>query len=389
MSATFYDLLKFAKTGIAAPSMTQYDKLKALSMCKAGFPVATISGVPPISFKSDGSALTAWSISGNMVQSSVPTPSAPITPEETGDKTANQFDISKVPTIGQIVNNGDGTLTVDGYPASTSKMLKELCPDIKVDDVIVYNMTTTGLKNIYFNNAGESYAYSWMSHTPLTVTHKLLDSKVYFYKQTAAQGGGQATISYIMINLGSTVLDYKPYGYALPITLAGQTQTVYLSEPLRKIGDYGDTVASDGTVVRRIKKIVLDGTEAWEDRPNYTSAARFVRSFNGLRENYVCVCTHMVGVSASTPTYPNIWINSGVQMIVNFSAYGTTTVEDFKQWLADEYSAGHPVEVWYVLASPTTETVTVPTITPQKGSNTLTIGTTLPPSEVSITGGIK
>lgn len=31
MSATFYDLMRFAKTGIASPSMTQYDKMKALA----------------------------------------------------------------------------------------------------------------------------------------------------------------------------------------------------------------------------------------------------------------------------------------------------------------------------------------------------------------------
>ena len=37
MSATFYDLLKFAKTGIAAPDMTAYDKQKALAMCGSGW----------------------------------------------------------------------------------------------------------------------------------------------------------------------------------------------------------------------------------------------------------------------------------------------------------------------------------------------------------------
>ena len=84
MSASFYDLLKYAKTGIASPSMTEYDKLKALAMCKAGFPVKTLTGVPPISFKSDGTPLTAWSISGNMVQTGTPTQTVPITPEECG-----------------------------------------------------------------------------------------------------------------------------------------------------------------------------------------------------------------------------------------------------------------------------------------------------------------
>lgn len=32
MSATFYDLMRYAKTGIAAPDMTQYDNVKACAM---------------------------------------------------------------------------------------------------------------------------------------------------------------------------------------------------------------------------------------------------------------------------------------------------------------------------------------------------------------------
>ncbi len=53
MSVSFYDLLKYAKTGIAAPDMTGYDKLRARAI-GGGFPVQTITGVPPISFTGDG-----------------------------------------------------------------------------------------------------------------------------------------------------------------------------------------------------------------------------------------------------------------------------------------------------------------------------------------------
>ena len=185
MSATFYDLLKFAKTGNAAPEMTQYDKMKALSMCKAGFPVKTLTGVPPIPFDSDGTPLIAWTVVGNEVQDGTPSPQNIVIPQECGD----------------LVESGE--------------------------------------------HAGQ---------------------------------------------------------YAVPITLAGQTQTVYLSEPLRKALDGSDAVdvlKSDGTLTRAVDS-------------------------NGD-----------------------------------------------------------------ALVTPTTETVTVPTLTPTKGSNTLTVNTTLPPSEVSITGGIR
>ena len=127
MSATFYDLLKFAKTGIAAPEMTAYDKLKALSMCKAGFPVKTISGVPPLTFQSDGTPLTAWSISGNMTQSGTPTPSAPITPSECGDMTYNLYNNKSSEYIGNkyLKNTGEigdsqGWRVTDYIPVSGS-----------------------------------------------------------------------------------------------------------------------------------------------------------------------------------------------------------------------------------------------------------------------------
>ena len=56
----------------------------------------------------------------------------------------------------------------------------------------------------------------------------------------------------------------KQFGVAERVVFAGQTQNIILSEPLCKIGDYADSVDSDGIVTRRIKKLVLTGQEAWE-----------------------------------------------------------------------------------------------------------------------------
>ena len=284
MSASFYDLLKFAKTGIASPSMTAYDKLKALSMCKAGFPVKTLTGVPPITFQSDGTALTAWSISGNMTQTGTPTPSEPIVPTECGD----------------LVESGE--------------------------------------------HAGQ---------------------------------------------------------YALPLTLAGQTQNIYLSEPLRKIGDYADTVEQDGTVTRKIKKMVLTGQETFTKNSSSKTDYLYYAGRGALLPSSITktpiVCSHLQEF-VSAPTYENIGISANNNFNVVYLNFGAdvmnaqtsgNTADGLKEYLAAQYAAGTPVTIWYVLYTPTTETVTVPTLTPAKGSNTLSVGTTLQPSEVSITGGIK
>ena len=277
MSASFYDFMKYARTGIASPSMTHYDKQKALAMCGGGFPISTITGIPPLTFRADGTPLTAWSISGNMVQTGTPTPDAPITPQECGD----------------LVESGE--------------------------------------------HAGQ---------------------------------------------------------YAVPISCGGTTQTVYISEPIRKIGDYADTISSTGAVTRRIKELILTGTESWKttgdgtSRYNRLKVGAFNTAFPAM-----AMCTHAIRVSITTSTTDigcNV-IDSQVSnaSFVAFRLEDYMTLASFKQFLADQYAAGTPVTIWYVLQEPTIEQITVPTLTPEKGINTLSVGTTLQPSEVSITGHIK
>ena len=289
MSASFYDLLKFAKTGIAAPFMTAYDKMKALAMCGGGkFPIDTITGVPPISFKSDGTVLTAWSISGNMTQTGTPSPQNIVMPQECGD----------------LVESGE--------------------------------------------HAGQ---------------------------------------------------------YAIPITIAGQTQTVYLSEPLRKIGDFADKIEQDGTVTRRVKKLVLTWEEDWyiaveethlfgvQELPEFDGNEFVPRAIAICdRYNYNSVQSGIDAATANGDFALQHYVSPDGTIIKNnifIKDSRFETESDLKTYLQQQYAAGTPVTVWYVLATAQTETVTVPTLTPTKGSNTLTVGTTLAPSSVSITGGIK
>ena len=180
--------------------------------------------------------------------------------------------------------------------------------------------------------------------------------------------------------------------YAIQITCGGTTQTIYLTEPLRKIGNYADTISNDGTVTRYLKKMLITGTEAVSKESSmYYISGGFPTTYSNWNE---AKCSHFVraesysdcnsnagkfGVSNRTGAY--IWFSS--------RSYDFESKDDFKQWLADQYSAGTPVCVWYILSEPTTETVNAPTITPASGSNTFSVGTTLAPSSVSITGHIQ
>ena len=289
MSASFYDLMKFAKTGIAAPSMTFYDMQKARAMFGGGgFPVATISGVPPISFKSDGSALTAWSISGNMVQ----TP-----PEECGNATGQMFDISTKQAGVYLSANGNPYASADDSWRSP----KITASGGETYTLSLYCSAITSIRLLeWSDNAyiGNTPLYSQTGTIKLTVTLNESTTKIAFN----VEGDNAPYAESVMLNAGSEALPFAPNAYAIPISCGGTTQTVYLSEPLRKALDGSDAVdvmRSDGTITREVDS-------------------------NGD-----------------------------------------------------------------ALVTPTTETFDAPTITPAKGANTLTVGTTLPPSEVSITGHIQ
>ena len=73
-----YDAMKYASTGVQANGMTEYDKMKAVSLF--GGAVKTLSGEPPLSFKADGTPLISWSMKGNGSQTRTPTPDEPIIP---------------------------------------------------------------------------------------------------------------------------------------------------------------------------------------------------------------------------------------------------------------------------------------------------------------------
>lgn len=139
---------------------------------------------------------------------------------------ANLFDISKVQSISlasgaQITNNNDGTLSVQSSQTGTSggyedgkNVLRDLCPELRVGDVVVLSLKSTGWdKRIYLRRS----RYLWASGTSRTISETDLDSIVMFY---ASGTSTSATISEIMINAGSVALPYEPYKTPQSVSLS-------------------------------------------------------------------------------------------------------------------------------------------------------------------------
>ena len=100
------------------------------------------------------------------------------------------------------------------------------------------------------------------------------------------------------------------------------------------------------------EKLILTGDEDWHkssttevDRFSYNTS-EYPAFADGL-SNYFLV-QKGIGTNVGTLVF-----NAGTQIVVNFSDYGTTTLEEFKAWLKSKYDAGNPVTIYYKLATPT------------------------------------
>lgn len=250
------------------------------------------------------------------------------------------------------------------------------------------------------------------------------------YLATQYQNGTPLTIWYVLTTPETAIVN-EPLckignNYADELT----TIKVHgLSAPLYGIGDYKDILnLSTGVLTRNIKKLVLTGKETWIVwNGNYYSNVIDSKSMIASP----LFCTHFINNNTSGMY---IGINASRLKIASVAIPFVTGVDDLKAWLANQYQNGTPITVWYVLATPETETVTVPTgmtgevegyltqistPTPEHqsipkwngeeetggtyavtvydlpeiettiGKNTLTVDTTIAPYNVTINGHIK
>lgn len=135
----------------------------------------------------------------------------------------------------------------------------------------------------------------------------------------------------------------------------GENSTPY--HELCSIGDIKDTliVNPDGTTIieKKIGKVILDGSENWV-KSSSTAVDKFVE--NTTRTDlsvFDGTSSHFKYIQNSNNVSAFFLDKSANQLrgriIINFSEYNTTTLQEFKNWLSE-----NPVEVYYVLAEPYT-----------------------------------
>lgn len=185
----------------------------------------TVTGSAPLYVYSYPNAVKNYTIFGNMVQ----TP----TPMSCGDKTANVFDKNASTTAGITVKKYTLTGLTPGalYTCSTNFVGETN------KSASIYFAGGSSANNGVYANRPKTFAADANGEIGVEVRFiTTSDSNPAIYDDLIA-----GTI-WIMVNEGSTVMPYEPYGYKIPLTCGGVTQTIYLLEPLRKATDGSDTV---------------------------------------------------------------------------------------------------------------------------------------------------
>ena len=358
-------------------------------------PTTESTTIPTVATTSGSNTLTANTTlapsSITIAATSAVWPGNPIQPEECGEKTGNLMDLEAfLKREGATYTKNGDTFTINmssnlfAHPwyvsdEDTYLSISGIMETLSGANIRIYIVKKDGTVSgsIALGGTGD-----------VRKTQNRLGAGIKFDYTTI----GQCTVSNLMLNTGPTALLYEPYGFKLPLTLAGTTQNVYLDAPLRKIGTYADKLNADGTVTRRVKKLVLDGTEnfyQWDNGLIYLNHS-IISDADRTDGVITSCCSHFKAITnrqyASTLSPDCCSFRSkNVFFAMKPVTLQFVDLNAFKQWASDEYASNTPVTIWYVLSEPTTEQTTIPTLTPNTGADTLTVDTSLPPSNTEIT----
>lgn len=361
---------------------------------------------------SDGTAITAYTLKGNTVQSGTPTPSNPVEVNGVGERTENLYNntyyiqnanrnhctVETLTTGFKLISNGGDTYlgSAGKSPDTASSTAINSSIEVKPETKYTLHLSSSpwcfvsyiGTDGTYLNS---SYINIPQRYVPIDYTFTTPANCKYVLFRLGSgvvESGDETSITDIMLVEGETApTSYIPYGYKIPIS-SGQTvlNPMYFSQQLYKIGDTTDSFISSGTATYAVRKYEITGQEniEWKKSTAYLGGfyTSWRNSFNGI-DNTQFYCSHAQYV-ASLDNYQQGTCYSDGSCNIRIMP-DSSTVQDWIDYLTTQYANGTPVTIVYKLITPTTETVTAPSIPTTEGANTITVETTVQPSEFTAT----
>ena len=181
--------------------------------------------------------------------------------------------------------------------------------------------------------------------------------------------GGTIKLTNFQLESGDVATEYEPYQEPQVITIS--TPIALNGIPVTQNGNYTDASGQPwvtdeidferGVRIQRVKEIMLTGNEGgWSKYNLSTEGYNSFRNtlFDGVNiSNLQNLCTHYKAYGGMTGFYfgqlQGCYVgntNENECKLIIGDVY--STVDDFKAYLAEQYSNGTPVKVKYVLAEP-------------------------------------
>lgn len=233
----------------------------------------------------------------------------------------------------------------------------------------LYIATTTDSGNVVIKNDivdGISKTFTLTEKTKCQITAVVKSESEYDNKTIKVQ-----------IEEGITATEYEPYREPI-------STTIYSNEPYFT-NDYIRKDSTGGVEHREWGVKVFDGSEKWN--PSSAKPGTFFLYWEYLSlkgaSNKPFFCSHAVMTSDfSTYKYGECFSDAACSLYITKEMYD---VRDFMSYLKSEYDAGHPVTIYYQLATPTDTEKDLPEILLVNGYNGIDTDTQIKPEKISVT----
>lgn len=322
-----------------------------------------------------------------------PNPEYPQDPKFVGDynEDTQKYDIGFVTSGKNLLNNEANTFSLKGVTFTINKDKSILLSgtatetiywnngklSANLDNDKIYTLSGCpsggGLSKYYMYLYNESFS---LNDTGNGVTNmSKVTKKVVFGIAIFSGVNVNGLVFKPQLEIGTTATDYQPYqGF--------ETTTVELNQPLRELPNGVKDTIENGVVTRRVGVVTFDGSsdEAWKE---YTGSTKTVHTYminldkpRGIND---AICDKLVYIQDCWEkdiefSYSTFAVGRGFYLNTNGEI---STVDLFKTWLQS-----NPITVWYELATPTTEQITLPTLPSWYPYTDAWVGTELQPSFV-------
>lgn len=292
----------------------------------------------------------------------------------------NLFDVSKVVSNSQVINNGNGSIKViadesnNGFSANTPNTLKDYCPLLIVGQAYTLSANTAATtKQIYLKESGTVWTYG----QSVQITKEMLDSVVLFYSDV----NKTSVISNIQIERGSTATAYEPYSsgkaspspeyeqdiesagklntdtrkYEIVIQVKGadtELQSLTLTSD-RPLTQWDKLVEQDGQIgwLYKSRKIEFDGSETFDE--GYLPSLLYNLEVGKYSEGGIfCNYSNSEGIGKGNN------VGSTISFRKATTYWNCENAQQFKEFLKTKKDEGNPLYVFYETIS--TEFIPLP-----------------------------